>query len=140
MAYWLLKTEPSAYSYDALVRDGRSRWDGVTNALALIHVRAMAKGDNALVYHTGSEKALVGTATILSDPYPDPRAKDPKLVVVDIGPGDRLVRPVGLAEIKADGRFAAFDLVRNSRLSVMPVPAQTWKALLALAARPAEGR
>jgi predicted RNA-binding protein with PUA-like domain len=100
----------------------------------------MAKGDSAFVYHTGAEKALVGTAAILTDPYPDPRAKDPKLVVVDIGPGQRFPRPLSLSEIKADGRFAAFDLVKNSRLSVMPVPAPIWKALLGLASRSAEGR
>lgn len=133
MAYWLLKTEPSAYSFDALVRDGRSVWDGVTNALALKYLRSMAKGDSALFYHTGSEKVLVGTAEVLSDPYPDPNAADPKLVVVDLGPGARFPRTISLAEIKSDRRFASFELVRLPRLSIMPVEVPVWNALLKLA-------
>ncbi len=140
MGYWLLKTEPTVFSYDTLVRDGRSVWDGVTNALALQHLRAMKKGDQAFIYHTGKEKALVGTARLLSAPYPDPSASDPRLVVVDIGPGDRLSRPVPLSEIRADKRFADLGLVRLPRLSVMPVSAAHWAALTGLAGRPTGGR
>jgi predicted RNA-binding protein with PUA-like domain len=140
MAYWLVKSEPSVYSYDSLVKDGRSVWDGVTNALALRYLRSMAKGDLALFYHTGNEKALVGTAEILSDPYPDPSRDDSKLAVVDIGPGTLLPRPVPLSEIKNDRRFASFELVRLPRLSVMPVDVPVWNALLKLAKQQPEVR
>jgi predicted RNA-binding protein with PUA-like domain len=92
----------------------------------------MAKGDQALIYHTGNEKALVGLARIVSDPYPDPKSDDPKLVVVDIEAGRRVPRPVTLAEVKADPAFADLGLVRMSRLSVIPVPAEQWKRLLSL--------
>lgn len=132
MNHWLLKTEPSEYSYDDLEREGRGVWDGVANNLALIHLRQMKKGDLALVYHTGDEKAAVGVAEVASNPYPDPKAGDPKLVVVDLAPKRRLARPVTLAELKADPEFADFALVKISRLSVMPVEPVRWKKLLAL--------
>jgi predicted RNA-binding protein with PUA-like domain len=131
--YWILKTEPSTYSFDRLVTEHRAVWDGVTNAVALKHIRSMAKGDEAGIYHTGDEKALVGLARIASDPYPDPKGDDPKLVVVDIEAGDRLAHPVTLATIKADPAFAELGLVRMSRLSVVPVPADKWKRLMSLA-------
>jgi len=131
--YWILKTDTDTYPFDQLVRERRAVWDGVTNALALKHIRSMAKGDQAFIYHSGDEKALVGLARIVSDPYPDPKAKDPKLAVVDIEAGDRLARPVTLAEIKANPAFADLGLVRMSRLSVIPVPAEQWKRLLTMA-------
>ena len=130
--YWILKTEPSTYSFDRLVHEGRAVWDGVTNALALKHIRSMAKGDHACIYHTGDEKALVGLARIASDPYPDPKSDDPKLAVADIEAGAPLARPVTLAAIKADPAFAELALVRMSRLSVVPVPPDLWKRLLAM--------
>lgn len=130
MAYWLLKTEPSAYSYSDLERDKRTTWDGVTNNLALKHIRAMAKGDVAFVYHTGDEKAIVGIAEICSAPYPDPKGGDSKLVVVDLKPSERLTKPVTLASIKALKEFSDFALVRIGRLSVMPVSPAQWKSLL----------
>ena len=129
---WLLKTEPSTYSFDDLVRDKRTTWDGVSNPVALKHLRTMRKGDQALVYHTGSEKAIIGIARIAGDPRPDPKLDDPRLVVVDLEPVRALRKPVPLAAVKADRRFADFELVRISRLSVMPVPPDTWKALLAM--------
>lgn len=132
MSRWLLKTEPSTYAFADLVRDGRTTWDGVSNPVALGHLRAMKKGDEALVYHTGDEKAAVGIARVASDPYPDPKLKDPRLVVVDLEPVRALPRPVTLKAVKADPRFADFALVRISRLSVMPVTDAQWKALLAL--------
>jgi predicted RNA-binding protein with PUA-like domain len=131
--YWILKTEPSTYSFDRLVKERRAVWDGVTNALALKHIRSMTKGDQAGIYHTGDEKALVGLARIASDPYPDPKGDDPKLAVVDIEAGDRLAHPVPLATIKADPAFTELGLVRMPRLSVVPVPADQWKRLLSLA-------
>jgi predicted RNA-binding protein with PUA-like domain len=134
MARWLLKTEPGTYSFDDLVRDKKTVWDGVANATALIHIRAMKKGDEVLVYHTGDEKAAVGLATVASDPYADPTADDPKLAVVDLKAGKRLAAPVTLAAIKADPAFAGWDLLRIGRLSVVQVPDPMWDRLMALAA------
>lgn len=133
MAYWLLKTEPSTYSYSDLERETRTTWDGVSNNLALKHLRSMSKGDLAFVYHTGDEKAIVGVAEIVSDPYPDPKQKDPKIVVVDLTKRERLNKGVTLAEIKSKGEFSDFLLTRMSRLSVMPVTSAQWKSLLAMA-------
>jgi predicted RNA-binding protein with PUA-like domain len=129
--HWILKTDADTYAFDQLVRERRTVWDGVSNALALKHIRSMAKGDQAFIYHTGNEKALVGLARIVSDPYPDP--KDSSLAVVEVEAGDRLPRPVTLAEVKADPAFAELGLVRMSRLSVIPVPADQWKRLLSMA-------
>ena len=126
MARWLLKTEPSTYSWDQLVADKKTTWDGVANAAALKNMRAMKKGEAVLIYHTGDEKAVVGVAEVASEPYADPKAGDDKLVVVDLKPKRRLARPVTLAEIKADPAFAGWDLVRIGRLSVVPVPDAMW--------------
>jgi predicted RNA-binding protein with PUA-like domain len=133
MALWLLKTEPSDFSYDGLEKDGRAVWDGVANNTALMHMRRARKGDRALIYHTGDVKAAVGIATITSDPYPDPNEDDEKLVVFDLAPDRRLKKPVSLAQVKAEPKFKDFDLVRISRLSVMPVTDAQWALLLRLA-------
>ena len=133
MANWLLKTEPDEFSYDDLVKEKRAVWDGVANATALIHIRKMKKGDQAIIYHTGKEKAAVAIAEIVTDPYPDPQANDPKIVVFDLKPKRRFDNPVTLAQIKADPVFAEWELVRISRLSVMPVPASIWKKIEQLA-------
>lgn len=130
--YWILKTDADTYPFDQLARDRRTVWDGVSNALALKHIRSMAKGDRLFIYHSGDDKALVGLARVASDPYPDPKAKDPRLYVVDVEAGERLARPVTLAEVKADPAFADLGLVRMSRLSVIPVPAEQWKRLLGM--------
>jgi predicted RNA-binding protein with PUA-like domain len=130
--YWILKTEPSTYSYDQLEREKRATWDGVKNNLALKHMRQMTPGDRVLIYHTGDEKAVVGMAEVLSVPYPDPKEKDPKLVVVDLAATGRLPKPVSLASIKADPAFAGLALVRIGRLSVMPVSPPEWQRLLKL--------
>jgi len=132
--YWILKTDADTYPFEQLVRERRAVWDGVSNALALKQIRSMAKGDQVFIYHSGDEKALVGLARVVSDPYPDPKEQDPKLFVVDIEAGDRLARPVTLAEVKADPAFADLGLVRMSRLSVIPVPPGQWKRLLGMAA------
>ena len=126
---WLLKTEPSAYSYEDLEREGKAVWDGVTNPVALRNLRAMKRGDRVVLYHTGDEKAAVGLARVTREAYPDPKAGDAKLVVVDIEPAGRLGRPVTLAEIKKASVFAASPLVRQGRLSVVPLTAAQWKAL-----------
>lgn len=132
MSYWLLKTEPSTYSYDDLVRDKKATWDGVANPVALKNIREMAKGDLAFIYHTGDEKSIVGIAEIASAPYPDPKADDSKLVVIDIKPKEKLKTPVSLASVKAKKEFVDFALVRIGRLSVMPVTTAQWKSLLGM--------
>lgn len=130
---WLLKSDPEAYSFADLERDGQTRWDGVSNNLALKHLRSAHQGDQALIYHTGAERAVVGTAELLSDAYPDPGQNDPRFVVVDLKAGKRLARPVPLDEIKRRPALADFALVRLPRLSVMPVSDAQWKALMEMA-------
>lgn len=122
MATFLLKTEPSVYSYDDLVRDKSTVWNGISSPAALSHLRSVKKGDEAFIYHTGDERAIVGLGVFASAAYPDPEADDPKLVAVDLKARRKAKRPVTLAQVKADPRFAAFALVRQGRLSVMPVP------------------
>src|ERR1039457_3337581 len=118
MAHWLLKTEPSTFSFADLQKAGRTSWDGVANAAALLNLRKMKQGDLAVIYHTGGEKQAVGLATITSEAYPDPKGKNPKLVTVDIEAGTTLGKPVELATLKADKRFADCALIRIGRLSV----------------------
>jgi predicted RNA-binding protein with PUA-like domain len=135
MSYWIVKTEPSTYSYDDLASQKTAVWDGVKNNLALKYLRQMQPGDRVLVYHTGDEKAVVGVAQVTSQAYPDPKQKDPKLAVVDLKADDRLPRPVPLAEIKKDRVFADLGLVRIGRLSVMPASAEQFNRLLKLGAQ-----
>jgi predicted RNA-binding protein with PUA-like domain len=130
---WLLKTEPSAYSFAQLQKDKRTVWDGVKNNLALKHLSAIKKGDAIVIYHTGDEKAVVGLARAASDAYPDPGKKDPKLLVFDIEAEKAMPRPVTLREVKADSKLRSFDLVRLPRLSVMPVSDDEWRAIEAMA-------
>jgi predicted RNA-binding protein with PUA-like domain len=131
--HWILKTEPSTYGFSDLVRERRTRWEGVSNPVALKHLRSMLEGDEALIYHTGDEKSLIGLARIASAPYPDPTSEDPRLVVVDIEAGKALPRRVALAEIKADPAFKDLGLVKMSRLSVVPVEDELWERLLKMA-------
>jgi predicted RNA-binding protein with PUA-like domain len=131
--YWLLKSDPDEYGFDDLMKDGSAVWDGVTNNLALQNIRKMKKGDVVLVYHTGDEKALVGVATVTSNPYPDPKAGNEKIVVIDLKPKKRVKRTVTLSEIKALPEFAEFQLVKLPRLSVMPVSQDEYKRLAQLA-------
>lgn len=126
---WLLKTEPESYSYADLERDGGTTWDGVTNPVALRNLREMKAGDRAIVYHTGDERAAVGIAKVSKGAYPDPKLKNPKRVVVDLVPVSALRTPVTLAEIKALKIFAESPLVRQGRLSVVPLDAAQWKAI-----------
>jgi predicted RNA-binding protein with PUA-like domain len=123
MATYLLKTEPGEYSFDDLERDKVAVWDGVASNASLKHMRSISKGDEAYIYHSGDEKQIVGLARITSEAYPDPNSKDPKRLVFDVKPIKRARTLVSLAEIKAENRFADFPLVRQPRLSVMPVPA-----------------
>jgi predicted RNA-binding protein with PUA-like domain len=126
---WLLKTEPSAYSYADLELERRAVWDGVKNPVALRNLRAMKRGERAIVYHTGDEKAAVGVAEIVREAYPDPKAKDERLLVVELQAQRRLERPVTLAEIKASPLFKDSPLVRQGRLSVVPLTSAQWQAL-----------
>ena len=135
MAHWILKTEPSTYSFQDLVKAKRAVWDGVSNPVALRNMREMAVGDEVIIYHTGDEKACVGFARVVKAAYPDPKQKGPKLVVVDLEAGKPFARPVTLAEIKADPVFSDLALVRQGRLSVVPVPLPQWRHLVGLGAR-----
>jgi predicted RNA-binding protein with PUA-like domain len=130
---WLVKEEPTHYSFDQFVADGGTVWSGVRNPLAQRNLRAMQKGDRVFYYHTGNEKAVVGTAKVAAPAYPDPDDTSGKLAVVELVPDKKLKRPVTLAEIKAAGRFADFALVRLPRLSVMPVSEEQWAAIEAMA-------
>jgi predicted RNA-binding protein with PUA-like domain len=132
-AKWLLKSDPETYSYSDLERDGQTVWDGVSNNLALKHLRSMRRGDWALIYHSGSERAVVGLAEITRDPFPDPGRKEARGVAVDIRALKRLPRTISLDEIKKQRPLQEFDLVRLPRLSVMPVSESHWKLLLSLA-------
>jgi predicted RNA-binding protein with PUA-like domain len=129
--YWILKTEPSTYSFDNLVAEGTAVWDGVSNPVALRNIRSMAPGDEVMIYHTGDEKAIVGLAAVVGNPRPDPR--DPRLTVVDLKAGKRVPKPVTLAAVKADPAFADLALVRQGRLSVVSVPPALWKRLHGMA-------
>lgn len=131
-AKWLFKSDPDHYGYNDLVRDRRTVWDGVSNNLALKNLRAARAGDMVLIYHTGKEKRLAGTAEVVSDPYVDPKQKDPKLAVVDIEARRALAHGVALQEIKRQAELADFALVRFPRLSVMPVTEPQWRLLMKL--------
>ena len=128
-----MKTEPDEYSYSDLERDGKTVWDGVTNNLALKNLRSIRKGDLAFIYHTGNEKQVVGIAEVASNLYPDPKKKNPKLVVVDLRPKERLGKAVSLGQVKALKEFSEFELVRLPRLSIMPVDKAKWDRVLRLA-------
>ena len=130
---WLFKTEPSVYSYQQLEKDKKTVWDGVANNLALKNLKDIKKGEQIFIYHTGDEKAAVGVARALGGAYPDPAKDDPKMLVVDIEPVRALKRPVSLAEVKAHPKLKNFDLVRNSRLSIMKVSDEQWEIMEGIA-------
>jgi predicted RNA-binding protein with PUA-like domain len=132
VAHFLFKTEPTTYSFQDLVRERRAVWDGVSNPLALKHLRSVRKGDVVAIYHTGDEKQVVGLAVAAGDSYPDPKLTDGKRVVVDLEPDRPLPRPVALSEFRADRVLGTTDLVRLSRLSVMPLTDAHWRRLLEL--------
>lgn len=130
MATWLMKQEPSEWSWDDLVAEGQSYWDGVRNHQAAANIAKMKKGDKVFFYHSVDEKRIVGIMKVVSAPYPDPTAEEgSKWVVVDVKPLKPMKTPVTLAEIKADDRFAELGLVRQSRLSVVPVSDEHWAML-----------
>jgi predicted RNA-binding protein with PUA-like domain len=127
---WLVKEEPENYSYTKFLADGNTVWAGVKNPVAQRNLRSMKKGDRVFFYHTGKEKAVVGTATVSVPAYPDPKQEN--LAVVELSAGKPLKRPVTLAEIKADKRFASMPLVRIPRLSVQPVTDEEWEWIEAM--------
>jgi predicted RNA-binding protein with PUA-like domain len=128
MAYWLMKSEPDSYSWDALLRDGGTEWDGVRNPAARLHLRAMKAGDEALFYHSGEQKAAVGIMRITREAAPDP--KDPNWVSVAVAPVRPLAKPVTLKAMKAEPRLAKLEMIRQSRLSVSPVRDEEWRVVV----------
>jgi predicted RNA-binding protein with PUA-like domain len=134
MGGWLFKEEPEHYNYADLEREGETLWDGVTNNLARQNLRRVKRGDRVLYYHTGKEKAVVGEMRVVDGPSGDPDADDPKAVVVKVEAVKRWKHPVTLARIKADPQLAGWDLVRLSRLSVVPVSPAQWRRLEELSA------
>jgi len=131
---WLLKTEPTEFSFDDLVARGVEPWDGVSNQTALRNLRSAQQGEICVIYHTGNERQAVGLGTVERTAYPDPKLEDDRLIVIDVRAGQRLPRPVRLDQIKADPRFAASPLVRMGRLSVVPLTEEQYAAILELAA------
>jgi predicted RNA-binding protein with PUA-like domain len=137
MAYWLVKSEPSSYSWARLVADGRTNWDGVRNAQALNNLRAMRPGDRAFFYHSNEGKDIVGVAEVVKEFYLDPKDKAGKLGMVDMAPVAPAARPVTLAEMKANPQLAGMALIRQSRLSVCPVTDHEWTVICEMAGIPA---
>ncbi|MDE1842624.1 MAG: EVE domain-containing protein [Thaumarchaeota archaeon] len=130
MNYWLLKQEPTGYNLDSLEKEKKTVWDGVHNNLALKHMRAAKKGDQAIFYHTGDERQAVGIVEMITDPYPNPKESEKRFIVFDVKFVKRLKRPVTLDEIKNDAKFKNWELVKNSRLSTMPVPKPLWDEII----------
>jgi predicted RNA-binding protein with PUA-like domain len=131
-SYWLVKSEPFKYSWDQLVKDGSTYWDGVRNAEARNNLRSMKAGDLALFYHSNEGKEVVGVTRIIRESYADPTTKDERWVVVDVEPLVPLERPVSLSEIKADTSLEEIALVRRSRLSVLPLERSAFNRILRL--------
>jgi predicted RNA-binding protein with PUA-like domain len=132
-AYWLAKSEPSAYAWEQLVSDGATRWDGVRNHQARNNLAQMQKGDLVLFYHSGESREIVGVMRVARSAYPDPKADDPRWLAVDVEPVKPLARPVNLAAVKSDPGLRDLALVKQSRLSVMPVAKDQFERILALA-------
>ncbi|MFB5610779.1 MAG: EVE domain-containing protein [Nitrosopumilaceae archaeon] len=128
--YWLAKQEPKSYNFSSLKKDKKTMWDGVHNNLALKHINNMKKGDLILFYHSGDEKQAVGIMEVTSKPYPNPEEKNKRFVVVDVKYKKELANPVTLAEMKKQKKFKNWELLRISRLSVMPVPKEIWSSIM----------
>lgn len=133
MAYWLVKSEPSSYSYEQLVKDKQTAWTGVRNYAARIHLKAMKKGEEVLYYHSNEGVEIVGIAKVAKEFYQDPTTEDTNWVAVDIKPVSRLKNPVPLTKIKNDKRLSTMALVRLGRLSVQPVTEEEWKIVMEMA-------
>lgn len=133
MAYWLMKSEPFKYSWDQLVKDKKTFWDGVRNYGARNNLRSMKKGDLAFFYHSNEGVEIVGIMQIVREAYQDPTSDDPNWVAVDVKPHQKLKKPVPLAAIKAEKKLANMALVRLGRLSVQPVTSEEWELVLQMA-------
>jgi predicted RNA-binding protein with PUA-like domain len=133
MAYWLVKSEPTAYSWDQLVKDKQTCWSGVRNYAARLHLRNMKKGDEVFFYHSNEGTDIVGIAKVIKESYQDPTTTDERWVAVDLKPEKKLKNPVTLDTIKKDKRLASMALVRIGRLSVQPVSETEWKVVMELA-------
>lgn len=133
MAYWLVKSEPSAYSWDMFVKDKQTVWSGVRNYAARIHLNSMKKGDEVLFYHSNEGTDIVGIAKVIKESYQDPTTDDERWVAVDIKPVKKIKKPVTLSQIKQDKRLQQMALVRIGRLSVQPVTEKEWKVIMELA-------
>ena len=134
MAHWLIKSEPTVYSWDQFVKEKRTSWTGVRNAQATINLKVMKSGDLCFFYHSNDGKEIVGIAKVVKTAYPDPTDKAGKAVTVDVAPVEPVKPPVTLAAIKADPKFKEFGLVRQSRLSVVPVSDEHWKLIVKMSA------
>ena len=133
MAFWLVKSEPFKYSWDQLVADKQTFWDGVRNYAARLHLMAMKKGDQVFFYHSNEGLEIVGIAKVVKEHYPDPTSNEGNWVVVDLAPVKKLKKPVSLQQLKADKRLAEMKLIKIGRLSVSPVTDEEWQAVLKLA-------
>lgn len=134
MATWLVKSEPNVYAWETLVKEGRTHWNGVRNHQAAIYLKTMKKGDLAFFYHSNEGKEIVGVCKIAKEAYPDPTDEAGRFVMVDVAPVKALARPVTLAAIKANAKLKDIGLIRQSRLSVMPISDSEWKEILAMGA------
>jgi predicted RNA-binding protein with PUA-like domain len=127
---WLIKSEPDVYGWDQLVKDKQTRWDGIRNYAARLHLRAMKKGDEIFFYHSNKGTEIVGVATVAKEAYPDPTSADPAWFAIDIKPSRKLKNAVSLEMIKKEKKLAGMALVRISRLSVQPVTDEEWQTIM----------
>ncbi|HXP48613.1 MAG TPA: EVE domain-containing protein [Bacteroidia bacterium] len=128
MNYWLVKSEPSVYSWEKFVKDKKTVWDGVRNYAARLHLRAMKKDDQVFFYHSNEGMCIVGIAKVVKEGYPDPKEKD--WTVVDLAPVEALKKPVSLQDIKAEKKLATIPLIRIGRLSVMPIKKEEYEIIM----------
>ncbi|RFM25855.1 EVE domain-containing protein [Deminuibacter soli] len=138
MSHWLIKSEPFKYSWDQMVKDGVTFWDGVRNYQARNNLRSMKKGDKLFFYHSNEGMEIVGIVQVAKEAYQDPTTDDTNWVVVDVKPVKKLKKPVSLVQMKADERLANFALIRQGRLSVCPVTDEEWKIIMELAGEKAK--
>ncbi|HSZ32665.1 MAG TPA: EVE domain-containing protein [Puia sp.] len=130
MAFWLIKSEPEVYSWEQFVKDKHTRWDGIRNYAARLHLKSMKKGDQVFFYHSNKGTEIVGIASVIKEAYQDPTTSDPAWFAVDVKPLKKFVKPVSLEQIKKEKKLSSMALVRISRLSVQPVTEEEWKIIM----------
>ena len=130
MSHWLIKSEPDVYSWDQFVKDKQTRWDGIRNYAARLHLRAMKKGDELFFYHSNKGTEIIGIASVVKEAYPDPTTEDPAWFAIDVKPLKKITKPVTLDQIKKEKKLSSMALVRISRLSVQPVSDEEWQIIL----------